>query len=133
MAGEFYDWLRDHGRLGGAGCLVLAAVVAAFIVIDYRTTGGFFVAMPGLVLILVLLGVGLIIKGGTSEQLDIDGREPPPPELVRQLHAHEKPFFVCTRCRRIAEGGMCDKCGTQADCLEIEDEDDIQMALSAMS
>jgi hypothetical protein len=33
----------------------------------------------------------------------------------------------------VAEGAMCNQCGTRADCLKIEDEDDIKMALSAMS
>ncbi|MFH2006559.1 MAG: hypothetical protein ABI333_08245 [bacterium] len=58
---------------------------------------------------------------------------PPPAELVRTLHAQQRPFFFCVRCRRVAEGRMCDKYGSQADCLKVDTEDDIQMALSAMS
>ena len=112
--------------------LLLSALVVAFIVVDDRTTGGFFVALPGLVLLLLLLGGGLLLKGGTAQQLEITD-DPPPAELVRTMHAHERPFFVCTRCRRIAEGGMCDRCGTQADCLEIQTEDDLRMAISATS
>jgi len=130
---NFIAWLLANGRIGGITSVLAGIALGLIVLLDVTATGGFFIIMPPAAVAFLIMGVVLIIWGGSGKELKIKDDAPPPAELMRTLHAQQRPFFFCIRCRRVAEGGMCDKCGSQADCLEIETEDDIQMALSAMS
>ena len=125
--------LLKLGRPGGALSVLAAVGIMVVVVLDYLATGAFFLALPPLALALFVMGVALLIWGSEGRELKIKDNAPPPAELVRRLYIEERPFHVCTRCKRVAEGKMCDKCGSRADCLLIDDEDDIKMALSSMS
>lgn len=130
---SFIASLLTRGRMGGVLSILAALGVVVFVILDMGATGSFFLALPPLAFALLIMGIVLLIWGGKGKEIRIKEDAPPPAELTRVLHAQQRPFHFCTRCREVAEGKLCNKCGTRADCLKIETEDDIKMALSAMS
>ena len=48
---------------------------------------------------------------------------------------HEPPFWVCTGCNNVMEenlDGRCTQCQSFADCLEVQNEGDREIALAAL-
>lgn len=130
---SFIANLLARGRLGGVLSILAALGIVLVVLLDIGATGSFFIVLPPLAFALLIMGIVLIIWGGKGKEIKLKEDTPPPAELMRVLHAQQRPFHFCTRCREVAEGKLCERCGTRADCLEIETEDDIHMALSAMS
>ena len=126
------DAILRTGRLGGAASLVIALGLFSFTLWDYSANNGFFLALPGLGLLFTLLGVALLVHGNPEDLGSIKDR-PLEPALEDKLNNTAMPFYVCTSCRAMVDGAMCQHCSSFADVLEIRDAEDLRMAKAAMS
>lgn len=57
------DALLASGRKGGVVSLAIAGGLFAITLVDYVSTNGFFIALPALALVFVLIGVLLVVHG----------------------------------------------------------------------
>ena len=129
---ESLIWLYRQGRLGGLLGLLISALllIAATQLLAYRTIP---VLLTVLAFVLFPAALFLLFKGSPENRTF--GGEPPPadPQLATQLDSLERPFYLCTRCRAVADGPYCVRCKSEVDCLEIRTDEDLRLARVAMS
>ncbi|MCP4870978.1 MAG: hypothetical protein GY898_19915 [Proteobacteria bacterium] len=135
MAGDFVGWLLERGKTGGIVALLIGLALLAATAIDYSMTGGFFVVMPGLAAMAILLGAALIaldkpslrgeFKEPTARPLD-DG-------IVRALEGEAKPFLLCMSCKKSTPFTPCMHCDKGIDVMTIDTDDDLQLAFASMA
>ncbi len=131
---QFVDWLLATGRPGGAFALALGLLCFGLTILDFEANRGFFLMLPVFGLILVIFG-GVLLVHGNPQSGDFNPKEaaPPSPELLDALHNTARPFYFCTRCRTIGEVGLCPRCKKGLDCVEIRDDEDLRLALVALT
>lgn len=132
LLAEVLIWLYKQGRIGGLlGILLFVLLlVGAVLLLEYGT-------------IPVLLAVGAFLVfpaalflffKGSPEKRSYGGELPPiDPQLSTQLDRLDRPFYLCTRCRALADGPCCARCMSEVDCLEIRTDEDLRLARAAMS
>ena len=97
-------------------------------------TNGFFIAVPAVALVFVLVGVMLLVHGDPQSG-DFKHAEAAPldPAFEDRLRNGARPYFVCTKCRSLPDQAFCEPCGGTIDVLEIRDDEDLRLALISMT
>ncbi len=122
------------GRPGGAALLALGFALLAYTYWDLTSRGSFFVAMPGLGLLCLAFGGMLVVMGSPHDRaLGTAETRLPPAEFLVALTEHERPFWVCTRCRTFGGPGQCLGCGNAVDVYEVADDSDLKMVIASVS
>jgi hypothetical protein len=131
---SFVDLILSSGRLGGVVGIIAGVACLAFSSGEGVGVGLLSVLVPGFGLLLVLLG-GILLVHGNPEGGGFKAKDgvPPSDELLRSLGETQRPFFFCTRCRTIGAVGLCPKCKKGLDCVEIVDDEDLRLALIALT
>ncbi len=129
------DWLLGTGRLGGVVSLLLAGVCLTIIVVDVLLTGSFFVALLGVLGLFLLLGVLLLILGrpSSSKAVFLDESVPPPPDLIERLRNEHRPFYFCSNCWEVMTVVTCTTCKSSSNTVEVQSEDDVDIAIATIS
>lgn len=128
------DALLASGRKGGIVSLLIAAGLFGITLVDYVSTNGFFIAIPAIALVFVLVGVLLVVHGN-PETAEIGRSKAKPLEKAFEdrLRNSDRPFYVCTRCRSMPDQQFCETCGGSMDVLEIRDDEDLRLAVISMT
>ncbi|HJN77397.1 MAG TPA: hypothetical protein QGF58_25965 [Myxococcota bacterium] len=127
------DALLSSGRTGGVISLLIAAGLFGFTAFDYVANNGFFIVVPAIGLVFVIIG-GLLLVHGNPQSGEFRQAQAVPldPDFQDRLRNMERPYFVCTRCRSLPDQQFCDACGGNIDVLEIRDDEDLRLALASM-
>jgi len=134
MAGDFVGWLLERGKAGGIGLAVLGLLLIGGTVLDFRINGGFYPAMPGTGILLLLIGIALFVldkpalrgefREPTARPLDVG--------LVQALEAEPKPYLLCMSCKKVTPFTPCMHCDRGIDVLTVESDADLALALASM-
>ena len=132
MVATFVDWVLENGRLGAAVMMLLGLALLGYTVVDIMRTEGFFLLMPVAGFCFVVLGAVLFVfrpgharrKPAPAAPLDAD--------LVRALKKRERPYHLCTACRKVTPFSPCMHCDRAVDVVEIRYDEDLRLALVAM-
>jgi hypothetical protein len=128
------DGLLGTGRPGGAVAIVIALSCLVLTLVDLEVTRGFFLLLPVFGVCMLLVGGVLLVHGNPQGgDFKLKEPEPPSPALLEALNQTPRPFYLCTKCRIIGDTGLCDRCKLGIDCLEIRDDEDLRLALVALS
>jgi len=134
MTNSLIDLLLRTGRPGGVVSILLGLVLILTTVLGVVGAGWIWFFLPGLGGVLILFGVLLVVHGDPEDgSFQEKEAAPPSPELLEALSHQPRPFFLCTRCRQIGEVGLCPRCKKGLDCVEIRDDEDLRLALLALS
>ena len=133
---------RTLGRVGGFIAIVMGALIFISGIVIVKTSWDLGLTSdgePGLTLPVIAFAIGpLICAYGVFGILIAPKKFKPliPVEQALQIVGkHPTPFFVCTRCRLVTTENMlgrCVRCGRAVDCLDVFDEDDRHIAITAL-
>lgn len=133
MIAGFVDWVLENGRIGAAVMALIGLALLGLTVVDVLMTESFFIVMPAGGLAFVALGALLFIfRPGGKERFEVAEATPLDPELVRTLKRRQKPYHLCTACRKVTPFSPCMHCDKAVDVVEIIDDEDLRLALVAM-
>jgi hypothetical protein len=134
MAGDFVGWLLERGKVGGfVGVFIgLALIVGA--IIDFQITGGFYLAMPGVGAIFLLIGGAVVVFDNPAVRGEF--KEPTHRPLdeatARVLRSKQRPYLLCMACRRSTPFSPCMHCDDLLEVVNIESDEDLEFAMAAM-
>jgi hypothetical protein len=128
----FSNWVFDNGRVGAVVMLVLGVALLGATFVDYRASGGFFIAFPVAGTLLLFLGVGLFVSARGKSTFEPAPARPLDPALWADLASTPKPFQLCMACRKVTAFSPCMHCDKASDVMTIDTDEDLALAKTAM-